>query len=194
MVTNPTQYHALVSQMKHWPEAVPVGDTASVRHGGVMPVWRDAEGVKVWLARPRPEKPHLPPPLFQLGKGTRMMLDAGRLRDCEYADLPLNEAQAEPLPVTALREGQEELGLVLDNIKTLYHAGLHSFTSASQGTPKFMALLVAVMKKSEGFERPDPVRSKTEACAWLNPWTESAVIRSDHLSIIQRLLKELPSA
>lgn len=155
---------------------------------GVVPFCRINGEWMVYLAKPVAAKPDLPPPKFQIGKGTRMMRSNGKWRDCKNPDLPLDIATAEPLAVTALREAQEELGLVLDNISRMVDTGTQIMYSTTGGHAKAIALYFAEINDATRFVATSIERASTAARGWFNPWKSADEIRDDHRMLIQHWL------
>lgn len=160
---------------------------------GVVPFCRIGGEWMVYLAKPAAAKPHLPPPKFQIGKGTRMILDGDEWRDCENSDLPIAAENSEPLAVTALREAQEELGLVMANITRFIDAGIQIMYSTTGGNAKPIALYFAELTDPTDFTATDPFRAGTEARGWFNPWKSLDEMRDDHRMLIQHWLPRVIS-
>jgi hypothetical protein len=150
-----------------------------VTKAGLLPVRREGDALSFYLMQPRGDKPQLGPPPFQLCKGTRMALRDGQWHDLrdegEAAD------DAEPLVVTALREGIEEIGLKLENVTALYDLGFHDFASASSGRRKGLWLFAATVRDAADFLPPD---AATADCRWFTPAQYAAAGRPDHAAIM----------
>lgn len=155
---------------------------------GVVPHMQKEQGLVYYVMKPSAKRPDLPPPQFQLCKGTRMAQgEDGKWRDIKEGGLI---AHAEPLVQTALREGMEEVGLVLENIIALYDVGVHGFASATTGQKKEAWFFTAQMSNNADFTKPD---ASTEECAWMTLDEFAIAGRPDHhyiLSQIESLLKE----
>jgi len=166
------------------------GGAAKCYLAGILPVHGKGADVKVYLTRPEARKPDLPPPLFQLGKGTRMLCESNAWRDQRPEDQSPFHAQ-EPLPVTALREGEEELGLQMENVQSLWDAGTYDFLSSTTGEAKNLALYLVSVHDPLAFHAPDRTYGKSAECQWLDPKKEGGLIKPDHLAIIEEVLKKL---
>lgn len=92
------------------------------------------------------------------------------------------------LAVTALREGIEELGLKLENIKQLYDVGAYDFSSATSGNAKQMWLFAAEMS-ADDFS--DDVADSTAGCGWLSLAEFDVAGREDHRYILRDIEKKL---
>jgi 8-oxo-dGTP pyrophosphatase MutT (NUDIX family) len=145
-------------------------------------------GMKFYVARPQARKPDLPPPPYQIGKGTRMMHDGKTWRDISTDDLPLGEGvDAEALYVTALREAEEELGLRPESVEhPIYAFGVHRFFSATTREPKDMALFFTELDEKHRFSPPDATHGKTEDCRWLSLPADEALLRPNHARALSR--------
>ncbi|MBI1276446.1 NUDIX domain-containing protein [bacterium] len=144
--------------------------------------------MQFYVARPQARKPDLPPPDFQIGKGTRMMLDNGQWRDIRQEDLPLKESDdAEALYVTALREAEEELGLKPESVTNpIYAFGVHRFFSATTREPKDMALFFTELHAGHRFSAPDATHGKTQECRWLTLPEHETLMRPNHAKALDR--------
>jgi len=145
------------------PEAQGAAENAVVKAGIIPFIRRPA--TSIYVMRPRGVHPELGSPPFQLAKGTRMTQVMCEWVDMEKGDIA--DACAEPLPATALREGIEELGLVLDNIKEWWDMGTHTFASASTGKPKWLRLFAAEMHEPENFLPMEQVAPTTAERRWM---------------------------
>ena len=155
---------------------------------GIIPFIRGSHKLSYYMMKPHARHADLPPPEFQICKGTRMQ----QLPDETWQDVrtgPMGE-NPEALAVTALREGIEEIGLIPANIATLYDIGGFDFSSAATGKTRCMWLFAAGMKSATDFIRPD---NSTADCRWLTLDEFAVAGRKDHhyiLSLIDALLKE----
>lgn len=170
--------------------AAPVINPERHNKAGILPYLpaTTTENWRFYVMQPVRSRPELTPPAFQICKGTRMAQMNGVWKDIKDKndDAP---ADAEPLVVTALREGEEEIGLIPDTIKTLWDAGEVTFTSAKAGTEKRMWLFAAEMKPDCTF-LPD-LHSTTEAVRWATLAEFEAIGRADHLAIIKAMIARL---
>ncbi len=94
------------------PNPPPAGE--GITKAGVVPFLRDP--YRYYLMKPVAKNPAPAAPKFQLCKGTRMMKVDGKWQDIREGE---EAGEKETLAATALREGIEELGLRLQNIKQL---------------------------------------------------------------------------
>ncbi len=160
---------------------------------GVIPFTRDAEGFRYYLMKPRGTQPELGEPPYQLCKGTRQYYTEGEgWRDIRERD-DTSGAQKETMAQTALREGIEELGLVLDNITALFDLGLYDFSSATTGKQKQMWLFAASVANIDAFLPDREIAETTAARAWLTAAEFAVVGREDHRYIVQDIEKKLTS-
>lgn len=154
---------------------------------GVLPIYSDNTGNYTYLTQPVARRPGLGPPLFQLGKGTQMGYAKGDWVDVAPGNLTTYERK-EPLEITALREGEEELGLVLNNIAALFSAGCFPFISSSTGEEKWMAVFPLSLHDRGDFKQPDRRHGKSAKAAWLEVARDAARIKPDHLAVIERCI------
>lgn len=148
---------------------------------GVVPV----HGNQFYVMKPKASHPDLPPPEFQLCKGTRQYFDGKSWQDIKTKYVT---DQKESLIATALREGMEELGLRLSNIETLYDCGPYDFSSASTGKGKSMWLFAAKVKSPEDFSAAD---AATAERAWLTLAEFKAQGRKDHVTVLRDMVMKL---
>ena len=182
---------------------------------GVVPFLRDP--YRYYLMKPMAKNLELDAPEFQLCKGTRMMKiddawvdipssfpsppvgEAGakrRERGClnegssKIPPLPQGEREVvlESLAATALREGIEELGLKLKNIKELFDLGPYGFSSATTGKSKEMWLFAAEMAQDDF---SDEVAETTADRTWLTMPEFNVAGREDHRYILRDIEKKL---
>jgi|GEM_PF-824371 len=167
------------------PVAIPRPDRigllpANYTKAGVVPFHRSGSQLQYYLMKPQASHPHLPPPEFQLCKGTRMRQDQAQvwadMRDGEVAD-----ENSETLLQTALREGMEEVGLRLENIRQLYALGGFHFASASTGKDKQVWLFAVQVEDREDFLATE---ATTAERAWLSIEEFTAHGRPDHRYIL----------
>ena len=155
---------------------------------GIIPFVRGSHKISYYVMKPQARHADLPPPEFQICKGTRMQ----QLQDGTWHDIrggTVGDAP-EPLVVTALREGLEEIGLIPTNISSIYDVGGYDFSSAATGKTLHMWLFAAEVKNATDFMRPD---SSTADCRWLTLEEFAIAGREDHhyiLGLIDALLKE----
>lgn len=158
----------------------------------ILPFVREESGWLVAVMQPKATKPELGSPPWQLCKGTRMLQERGKWRDMrpgEEAAIASGVAKAEALAVTALREGEEEIGLIANEIATLYDIGSAQFSSASTGKTKRLWLFAAEMKDRESALLPmRQVARTTAARLWCTQKHFAAKGRADHLPIVENAL------
>jgi hypothetical protein len=157
---------------------------------GLVPFRQDRAGWEFFVVRPEARKPDLPPPPFQLAKGTRMWAPDGQnWCDVTPDDLPLGaEALAEPLEVTALREAEEELGIAPQAIARLYHGGVHRFFSATTREEKQMMMLFAELRHPDDKFTPDALHGKTAETAWMRLEQRDSM-RPNHAAVLERFVE-----
>lgn len=157
---------------------------------GLVPfLWEEGE-LQFYVMKPHGKMPNLGAPPYQLGKGTRMYFVPGvgwrDMRDeGDYGGVK------ESLAETALREGMEELGVELTNIKELFDLGPYHFSSATTGKSRQMWLLAAQVREADGFMSASQVAHTTEAREWLSVSEFAVVGRADHHYILQDIEKRL---
>ncbi len=162
---------------------------------GVLPYRKIHGEIQYYLYKPIASHPDLNAPKFQIAKGTREIKDAESNQWSDYKQLSQikSNSELEPVLVTALREGIEEIGLPLGSIIRASDWGPVDFTSASKGTVKSMWLFPLEMSADCVFGQPDVQHASTHAREWLS-LSKSAdyrQIRSDHLEVIQKIDKKL---
>lgn len=133
--------------------------------------------------KPVARHPHLPPPEWQICKGTRMFCPVGgSWEDMKDGARPSGEIEA--LAETALREGAEEMGLKLANIRRLFDLGAHDFSSALTGKSKRMWLFAAELHAPDDFLPAHEVEAATAERGWLSASEFAVAGRSDHRYIL----------
>ena len=164
----------------------------AINLAAILPVYQENSDdfPLVMLMRPKASKPDLPPPLFQVCKGTRMQRMDGAWQDITADKLPIpDDDYAEPLAMTALREGEEEIGLRASNIITMASVGIVPFISSSSGNCKYMALFVAAIKDPDAFDKPSETLAKTAETRWIAPHMKQALVKPDHADCIMPALQ-----
>jgi len=171
-----------------------VGDAATFpdqqyMKAGVVPYVRQASEMHYLLMKPRTRDP-LNPPSFQLGKGTRMYVHRGSgWRDMKKGDEAMEGK--EPLIVTALREGIEELGLKLDSIGCIFDVGPYKFISERSRKNKYMWLFAVEMPSRDDVLPMGEVASSTAERGWLTEAQFAVVGREDHRYILGDIAAKL---
>lgn len=153
---------------------------------------------RFYVMRPEHRIVELGPPPLQICKGTRMKRKPAQQKiplwkDVTWRDMsaPQKDYVMESLAETALREGIEEIGLRLGNIRKFFDAGTAYFASAKTGLKKVMWLFAAEVEKDSEFDPPDTVHAKTAECRWCTLEEFSIEGREDHLRIMQTLSARL---
>lgn len=178
--------HALINQFlqQHTLAVRPQSDSeALILKAGLLPYIKKQGQYFYYFMKPQAKNPALPAPPFQICKGTRMHYSTSAgWQDMEYHHN--YKDVIETLPQTALREAIEELGLKLQNIKTLIALGDYGFVSASTGNDKRMWLLAAEMVRADDFLPIAEIAPSTAECAWLSAAEFGVVGRIDHRYIL----------
>ncbi|MGE0755275.1 MAG: NUDIX hydrolase [Alphaproteobacteria bacterium] len=154
---------------------------------GVVPFVRMGASFYYYVMKPCGKSPVLGKTTFQICKGTRQYQSASG----DWYDIRSEEAQAaevkETLAATALREGIEELGLKLENIRQLWDMGAFSFTSATTRKTKYMWLYSAEINDQSNFLPKSDVADSTEECRWVTLAEFKLVGREDHVYILEQI-------
>lgn len=156
---------------------------------GILPFIKSVGGIKIMAMKPLAENEVLGKPQFQIAKGTRRINISGewcdmRMDDLQYAD----ESFHETLVATALREGNEEIGLKPENIHALFDLGGFTFISASKGVQKPMHLFAAQIIDTNNFGHYE---ATTAEVRW---FTEEEFVhhgRPDHVAILRQVMQRL---
>jgi 8-oxo-dGTP pyrophosphatase MutT (NUDIX family) len=179
--------HALIREfLQHHTVEPNTGDNAdaeSYTKAGVIPFQTDP--LVFYVMKPKGMIPGLGEPLFQLCKGTRQYHVPGvgwrDIRDEVGKTAPRKEKLVE----TALREGVEELGLKLGNIRRIIDMGGYGFTSATTGHGKKMWLFAAEVKNYADFLQAADIAATTSERKWLDTEEFAVVGREDHRYILE---------
>ncbi|NBX04345.1 MAG: NUDIX hydrolase [Alphaproteobacteria bacterium] len=153
---------------------------------GVVPFMRGEDGLRFYAMKPRAKRPDLPPPEFQLCKGTRMTQEDGQWRDMR--DGEVSTELSETLAETALREAMEEIGLVLANVTALFDVGGYDFASAASGKSKKMWLFATEVASAENFTDTE---ASTAERGWFTLDEFALVGRADHHEILREIARLL---
>jgi hypothetical protein len=158
---------------------------------GILP-FITGKPFKVLTMKPRTEAKHLGAPAFQIAKGTRRInINEGwcdmREEDLRYAD----ESFYETLIQTALREGEEEVGLKASNIKQVFDMGGFTFISASRGIVKPLHMFAAEIIREDDFAAFEVTTSEVR---WMTMSEFSSIGRPDHVAIVDEILGRLETA
>ena len=184
MPANRTQIQAFLEKNPLMVENEP----ASISKAGLVPFIK-ATPMLYYVMTPVAKHPELGMPEFQLCKGTRMWKKGDEWIDMR-GHVP-DDVTLEVLAVTALREGVEELGVVLKNIQTLHPLGIHGFSSATTHRVKEMWLLAAEMKQKDNFLPAEMIAEATAECAWMSLTEFRKKGRPDHAHVLEQVEKQL---
>lgn len=143
------------------------------------------------LMKPKPKHAHLPPPDFQLCKGTRMQNLSGTWKD--LGDNEPHRGIPETLAATALREGIEELGLSLHGISALYNIGPYAFASSKSTQPRHMWLFAAHLTDESALLPEAEIADTTDIRQWLTLAEFQQCGRDDHRAILADINFKLPA-
>lgn len=174
------------------PDATP--HEGLINKAGILPFIIDSQNNIIFcVMKPKPARSDLKPPEFQICKGTRMLREGDEWRDIKKRDLIKywNDDDLEPLLLTALREGEEEIGLRPENITHIYDAGPTAYISATTGVAKPMHLFLGHLSSQEHF---DPLNSCSHAAAareWFTIREYQMVGREDHIRCVTSALTRL---
>lgn len=161
----------------------------SIIKAGVVPFTRGND-YRYFMMKPVAKRPGLGAPAFQICKGTRMRRATGHgwidMRD----DTPAT-GEKETLAVTALREGIEELGLILGNIRQIIDVGPYDFSSAKTGKSRQMWLFALEMLSETDVLPMSGVAPTTAERGWLSLEQFSVVGREDHRYILDDIAARL---
>lgn len=168
-------------------EDVQANTSYQYNKSGVVPFIVSGGTFLYYVTKPRGKAPGLGKASFQICKGTRQY----KGKDGRWHDIRSEEAQhaetKETLASTALREGNEELGLILDNIAALWDLGAFCFTSATTGKPKYMWLFAAKMHDKDRFLADHEVKESTQERCWVDLDEFAVVGRQDHVYILRQI-------
>ena len=132
----------------------------------------------------------LAPPEFQICKGTRRVKNGasdadGKWRDIKKDDYPIgDDIIAEEWVQTAIREGEEEIGLIKDNIEDMLYFGVADYKSQRTEKTKYMHVFACEVIDKNNFAQPDLVEGKTAERKWCDIDWFSKYGRKDHINII----------
>lgn len=141
------------------------------------------------VLKPVAKRPELGEPEFQLCKGTRMYQHNGQWLDMR-GDIK-NADIMETLAETALREGEEELGLKLENIQTLYDLGAFSFTSASTHKTLTSWMFAASIVNPDDFLPMAAIVSVTSERGFFTLAELQKLSRPDHFHMLEQIDRKL---
>jgi hypothetical protein len=163
---------------------------AAVTKVGILPFIIASDGsLKILFMKPRAEAKKLGAPAFQIAKGTRRINVNGDWCDMREDDLiHADESFYESLLGTALREGQEEVGLQTSNILRLFDMGGFTFVSASRKTIKPLHMFAAELANTSDFIAFEATTAET---SWMSVEEFAKVGRTDHIAIAGAIIKRL---
>jgi hypothetical protein len=170
---------------QHQPDALKMMMRADISKAGIIPFIASTQ--QIMLMKPVAEHKHLSPPSWQIAKGTRMVQINGTWRDMRKNESLPAHAQLEPLVCTALREGIEEVGLKLENIKSMIDVGVHSFRSVISGTEKQLQLFLCQIRNPDDFLAKSSIATTTADTGWFSLNNLPEDMRSDNVNIIQSI-------
>ena len=151
---------------------------------GVVPFIRQPSHILYLMMKPIAKSSMLPPPTFQICKGTRMFLHRGSgWRDMKAGDEVVENK--EHLMVTAFREGIEEVGLVPEAIVSVQDVGPYKFLSERTGKNKYMWLYTTELASPDDLLPMSDIASTTAQREWLTAEQFEAEGRLDHRAIVQ---------
>lgn len=175
-----------ISITRLW-EELQTGADYQYNKSGVVPFVRKDGAFHYYVMKPQGKAPGLGKAMFQLCKGTRQY----RAASGEWLDIRSEEGQAaehkETLAGTALREGNEELGLKLQNISALWDLGAFSFKSATTGKTKYMWLYAGRVKSQDDFLKHGYITESTAERQWVTLAEFSVVGRPDHVYVLEQI-------
>lgn len=145
--------------------------------------------IKLLAMKPSPKAKHMGDPSLQVAKGTRRVFINEEWHDMRDDDLRYaDESFHEPLLATALREGEEEVGLKSSNIVRLFDLGCFTFVSASRGIKKPLHMFAAEIRDPQDFTA---FESTTELTRWLTPDEFAEAGRADHVAIVSEIVARI---
>jgi len=165
----------------------PDGD--AIIKAGVVPFVREG-GYHFFMMKPVPKRPGLGAPSFQICKGTRMHKPAGQGWVDLYDDT-VSPGEKETLALTAIREGIEELGLKMSEIRRMLDVGAYDFASAKTGKNRQMWLFALEMASEDDVLPMSEVAATTAERGWLSLEQFSVVGREDHRYILTDIAARL---
>lgn len=180
------------------PISLPVwgeGGADTLSKAGLLPFLPAArpEDFRFCVMRPQGVFPSLGRPPLQICKGTRMRLVRKGSRQVweDMRGTAAGEVLAvESLAETALREGEEEIGLNPEAIRKLFDLGTAGFVSATSGQKKAMRLFAAELALSEALP-PGRLPPSTEEITWCTPAEFALTGREDHRPLLVQAAQRL---
>lgn len=164
----------------------------AVNKAGLIPYVIEPQAILYLMHQPNASKPELGPPGWQICKGTRMRLEAGRWTDIRK---PAGHMEsAESLQATALREAIEELGIKLENLLNLHDIGNRDYHSATRGNRKTMRLFLSQVQDKDNFLPLSEIATSTQDRRWMSAEEFRREGREDFIPIMNAMdaiVKEL---
>ncbi len=159
---------------------------------GIVPFIIEEGQLYFYVMKPTAARPGMPPPKWQLCKGTRMYRSnaSGKWKDMRAGE-KVDNVDIETLALTALREGNEELGLKPETIVNLFDVGPYRFSSAHTGQDKHMWMFAAELDERDEFLPASHVAVTTADRCWLASDEFKLVGREDHLYILDEIQAKL---
>jgi hypothetical protein len=189
-----TEHHARISAFLQEKSTRPLHASSAAQErfnkAGVIPFMAGTPR-RYLVMKPVAKHAHLPPPAFQLCKGTRMERLGNTWLDIR--DLPKG-GEPETLAATALREGIEELGLSLPHIRALYDLGPYDFSSATSADKRSMWLFAAELPDESALLPERDMAETTAARAWMTLEAFGQKGRDDHRAILAAIAAQLDKA
>lgn len=173
----------------HHADLAAVESPILLNKSGLVPY--HTETGEVLLMKPVAKHKDLNPPGWQIAKGTRMMQHGNHWHDMKKPSADFDAEKAEPLACTALREGIEEAGLKLQNVKSLKDCGTQTFYSASSGNQKQMAVFLCYVKNKNDFHGAHKIAATTAETAWFPLNSLPSDVRQDNIAILELIRKTL---
>lgn len=165
---------------------------AGINKAGVVPfIGKERGKMQFFLMKPAESGSYNTPSKFQICKGTREVLQDGVWEDYQpKKGQDYLKENLEPMLVTALREGIEEIGLRMDNILKIYEWGRAEFRSEKTHQPKSLWLYLTEVRDKEAFDLPDTQHANTGERRWISLPRDKDLVREDHLKILMAVLEK----
>ena len=167
---------------------------------GIVPFIAQQNGsaFRYYVMKPHSKNPELletrGEPQFQIAKGTRQRGRSNGTDWIERDDSRYNAAEfplPEPMLRTALREGEEEIGLMPPSIQSILEFGQVAFLSEKKRTGKSMWLYAAEMDSEQGVGELGENHPTTQEGRWCTLEEFRRIGRPDHLQILEKLEESL---
>jgi hypothetical protein len=156
---------------------------------GILPFMWIEQNLHILVMKPSAEAAYLGDPAFQIAKGTRRLHINDNWCDMREDDLRYaDESFHESLLGTALREGEEEVGLKATNIARLFDLGKFTFISASRKQVKPLHMFAAEITDRQDFIAFEATTAETR---WMTPEEFANAGRQDHCLISKEITDRL---